>query len=190
MARVLRKERQEDLAVGVVTGRGAIRFERVLPGPIDRVWAFLTEPEKRGQWIASGSADLQPGAVSEWLCDYAYRLEPELRARHGDTPPLCRARTLECLPPRLLRTTWAYADGRGGSIETELSWALAEEGEVVRLVFMHSKLPDNDDVRCALAGWHVHLDVLADRLHGRQSVPFMAAHKILESVYKQRVSAP
>src|SRR5262245_18404599 len=30
---------------------GAISFMRVLPGPIERVWAYLTEPEKRGKWF-------------------------------------------------------------------------------------------------------------------------------------------
>ena len=32
---------------GIITEAGTIRFRRILPGPIDRVWAFLTEPEKR-----------------------------------------------------------------------------------------------------------------------------------------------
>ena len=31
----------------------AVRLERLLPGPIERIWAFLTEPEKRGgAWFA------------------------------------------------------------------------------------------------------------------------------------------
>lgn len=28
---------------GVVTEPDAVRFKRVLPGPIERVWAYLTE---------------------------------------------------------------------------------------------------------------------------------------------------
>jgi uncharacterized protein YndB with AHSA1/START domain len=31
-----------------------IRIERLLPGPIERVWAFIYEPEKRAQWFAGG----------------------------------------------------------------------------------------------------------------------------------------
>lgn len=33
---------------GVVTEPGTVRIQRVLPGPIERVWAYLTESEKRG----------------------------------------------------------------------------------------------------------------------------------------------
>ena len=35
-------------AYGVVTEAGAIRFERVVPGPIQRVWAHLTETGEAG----------------------------------------------------------------------------------------------------------------------------------------------
>lgn len=37
---------------GVVTEPGTVRFERVLPGPIERVWAYLTESEKRRSYSA------------------------------------------------------------------------------------------------------------------------------------------
>jgi len=39
---------------GVLTEARTIRFQRLLPGPIERVWAFLTESDKRGRWLASG----------------------------------------------------------------------------------------------------------------------------------------
>ena len=32
---------------GVVTEPGTVRFERLLPGSVDLVWAYLTDPEKR-----------------------------------------------------------------------------------------------------------------------------------------------
>ena len=31
-----------------------IRFERLLPGPIENVWSYLTDAKKRGEWLASG----------------------------------------------------------------------------------------------------------------------------------------
>ncbi|MEQ8750919.1 MAG: hypothetical protein RIC52_14200 [Amphiplicatus sp.] len=36
----------------------SIRFERLLPGPIERVWAYLTEPEKRAEWFAGGVTEM------------------------------------------------------------------------------------------------------------------------------------
>ncbi len=62
---------------GVVTESGTVRFERVLPGPIERVWAYLTESEKRGKWLATGNMELRVGG----------------RVEH-------------CEPPRLLTLTW------------------------------------------------------------------------------------
>ena len=50
---------------GIVTEAGAVRFERLLPGPIERVWAYLTEPEKRGTWLAAGPMELRVGGRVE-----------------------------------------------------------------------------------------------------------------------------
>ena len=38
-----------------------IRFERLLPGPIETVWSYLTESGKRGEWLASGPMELRVG---------------------------------------------------------------------------------------------------------------------------------
>jgi uncharacterized protein YndB with AHSA1/START domain len=43
---------------GTIIAPNTIRFERLLPGPIERVWAYLTDPEKRAKWLASGPMDL------------------------------------------------------------------------------------------------------------------------------------
>ncbi|CFN67405.1 Uncharacterised protein [Bordetella pertussis] len=32
----------------------SIRFERLLPGPIERVWAWLADADKRARWLAGG----------------------------------------------------------------------------------------------------------------------------------------
>ena len=39
-----------------------IRIERLLPGPIERVWSYLTQGELRRRWLAAGDMDLHPGA--------------------------------------------------------------------------------------------------------------------------------
>jgi len=33
-----------------------MRLERLLPGPVERVWAYLTESEKRAAWPSSRRA--------------------------------------------------------------------------------------------------------------------------------------
>ena len=57
----------DDLAEPYATMPAAatVRIERVLPGPIERVWSYLTDSDKRAKWFAGGPMDLkQGGAVS------------------------------------------------------------------------------------------------------------------------------
>ena len=44
---------------GVVTDARTIWMKRLLPGPIERVWDYLTDSTKRGKWFASGKMDLR-----------------------------------------------------------------------------------------------------------------------------------
>ena len=50
---------------GVATEPGTVRLERVLPGPIERVWKYLTDSDLRAKWLASGDMDLQVGGRTE-----------------------------------------------------------------------------------------------------------------------------
>jgi uncharacterized protein YndB with AHSA1/START domain len=45
---------------GIITEAGAIRFERLLPGPIERVWAYITDSSKRATWLAEGADGAAP----------------------------------------------------------------------------------------------------------------------------------
>ena len=40
---------------------GEIRIMRTLPGPIERVWTYLTDPAKRAKWFAGGPMELRAG---------------------------------------------------------------------------------------------------------------------------------
>ena len=46
---------------GELIAPDTVRFERMLPGPIERVWAYLTESDKRAQWFCSGETELRVG---------------------------------------------------------------------------------------------------------------------------------
>ena len=52
-----------------------IRFERLLPGPIENVWTYLTDARKRGEWLASGPMDPRVGG------------KVALRFKHADLSP-------------------------------------------------------------------------------------------------------
>jgi len=56
---------------GTFTEPGTIRFERLLPGPIERVWSYLTESKKRGKWLATGEMELRVGGNVELIFNHA-----------------------------------------------------------------------------------------------------------------------
>src|SRR5512132_2001373 len=52
-------------AYGVLVEPTTLKIERVLPGPIERVWSYLTDSEMRRKWLASGEMELAVGAPFE-----------------------------------------------------------------------------------------------------------------------------
>src|SRR3546814_11732500 len=56
---------------GVLAEPATLKIERLLPGPIDRVWTYLVDGELRRQWLAAGAMEQQVGAPVElvWRTD-------------------------------------------------------------------------------------------------------------------------
>jgi hypothetical protein len=48
------ERRQPDDEYGEVREPGTFRIECLLPGPIERLWSYLTESEKRRRWFGAG----------------------------------------------------------------------------------------------------------------------------------------
>jgi uncharacterized protein YndB with AHSA1/START domain len=178
---------------GQILAPDAVRFERLLPGPIERVWAYLTESEKRGKWLASGAMELRVGG------------RVELRFHHADLSPQAEAipekykwceggvtltgRVTRCEPPRLLSHTWGEPSGGeafGG--ESEVTYELTPQGEDVLLVLTHRRIA-RAQMTSVAGGWHTHLGILVDHLHGRVPQPFWSAHARVEGEYEKRIAA-
>lgn len=184
---------QPDAAYGVVIGPGAVRFERILPGPIERVWNYLTDSKKRSTWLAAGEMELRPGGSVEHIFRNA-----ELTG-HDDPPPAKYAghskesrmhgHILACEPPRLLAYSWGETTGEHADADSEVRFELSTAGKDVRLVLTHSRLANRDSMVGVSGGWHSHLAVLADRLAGRTPASFWPAFAQLESEYGQRIPA-
>ena len=169
---------------GVVTEARMLRIRRALPGPIERVWAYLTESDKRGRWLASGPMELRVGGKVE----LTFR-NTELSAHSEPAPDKYRkyegasfqGRITRCEPPRLLSYTWS--DG------SEVTFELSPEGENVLLVLTHRRLPDRATMVRVASGWHTHLGILVDQLEGREPRPFWSTHARLEAEYEKRLPA-
>jgi uncharacterized protein YndB with AHSA1/START domain len=169
---------------GTLLESGAIRFERLLPGPIEHVWSYLTEADKRGRWLAQGAVEPRVGG------------RVDLQFRHADLSPQKEpvpdkykkyengvgfsAEVTRWEPPRLLSHTWA--DG------SEVTSELTPRGEEVLLVLTHRRLTPTEI--CSVGGgWHTHLGILVDHLGGRTPRPFWSTHARLEAEYERRIAA-
>ena len=173
---------------GVITESGAIRFERLLPGPIERLWDSLVDSDMRRTWLAKGPMELRPGGAAEmtWRNSELARPDettPEKYARYeGYT---MKGQVLEAEPPKRLVYTWPEDDGG----ESEVSFELAEREGKVLLTLTHRKLGRRSLIVGVGGGWHSHLAVLEARLEGRDPPPFWAMVERLEADYEARVPA-
>lgn len=173
---------------GTYTEQGTIRFERLLPGPIERVWAWLTEPEKRGQWLASGEMELNVGGRVELIFNHHNitpydETLPEKYKDIGDTSRL-QGTITELDPPRLLSYTWEEPSAPDSVVTFELE----EDGAQVRLTLTHRHLGDDRDTLMGVgAGWHTHLDIMVDKLNGRTPKPFWDTHMPREEEYAKKL---
>ena len=163
-----------------------VRIERTLPGPIERVWSFLTESEPRGRWLASGDMQLKVGGRVEHVFNNSKLTEndvapPPKYAQYADENRM-QGRVLACEPPRLLAYSWGE-----GADASEVRFELSTQGNDVRLVLTHSRLPNREQMLSVAGGWHTHLDILADHLNGRTPPGFWATHTRLEAEYAKRI---
>ena len=171
---------------GVITEAGAIRFERLLPGPIERVWEYLTDPEKRGRWLASGPMDVRAGGEFEYVWRNSELTEnddppPEKYAAYAEHR--MKGHIIEADPPRRLVHSW---DEEGDS-PNEVTFELSERGDKVLLSLTHRRLSGRKGMLSVAGGWHVHLDILEARLEGREPPPFWRTHNRVEQEYESRI---
>ena len=167
-------------AYGVLTEPATLTIQRLLPGPIERVWAYLTESDLRRQWLAAGDMELKRGASFEltWRND-------ELSNPPGQRPPgfpeahSMTSTITELDPPRKLAITWGKTGG--------VSFELEAKGKQVLLTVIHRRLPDRSTMLNVSAGWHMHLDTLVARVSGVEPAPFWDGWARLKQDYDSRL---
>lgn len=167
---------------GVLTEPGTLVMRRSLPGPIERVWAYLTDSDLRRQWLAAGDMDLQAGAPFElvWRND-------ELTDPPGERPPgfdaesRLQSRIIALDPPRRLVFAW---HGEG-----EVTFDLEPRGPDVLFTVTHRRLPQRPNLVNVAAGWHSHLDLLTARVTGKAPEPHWDHWSRLRSEYDRSLPA-
>jgi uncharacterized protein YndB with AHSA1/START domain len=163
---------------GVLAPDKSFRIQRRLPGPIERVWSYLTESDLRRQWLASGTMQLQPGASFElvWRND---ELSNSAAERPEGFPAESRAtcQFIEVDPPRHMRYIWP---GVG-----EVTLQLEADGADVLLTLTHRQLVGERLILNVSAGWHAHLALLVARLEGTVAPSLWATWKQARTEYEE-----
>jgi uncharacterized protein YndB with AHSA1/START domain len=121
-----------------IDGRPALRFERYLDHPVERVWRAVSEPAEVRRWMP---------AAADWTLTLG--AEFELGGQQGQITELD--------PPRLIG--WTFGADR-------FRFTLSAKGDGCALVFTHI-FNDAASAAQTAAGWECYLDRLDARLAGQ-----------------------
>ena len=174
---------------GKFSGPAEVRLVRTLPGPIERVWEYLTDSEKRSRWFAGGSLEQRKGG--KVTLHFRHKdlapdeTPPAGYEQHHDPGHSMNGTVTRCEPPRVL----AYTFGSDG--ESEVTFELTPQGKEVLLVVTHRATGGDVPYMADFgAGWHTHFAHLIALLEGAPRPPFWPMHTKLKADYeKLRIAA-
>jgi len=171
-----------EAAYGVLMEPATFKIQRLLPGPIERVWAYLTESKLRRKWLAAGEMEMKAGAPFEfvWRNDELSDPPGERPSGFGDEFRM-QSRITAVDPPRKLVFTW---EGSG-----DVSFELEPKGDEVLLTVIHRRLANRDTMLMVGPGWHMHLDILVAVATGQKPEPFWDGWSRLRKDYDRRLPA-
>ena len=101
---------------GELLDASTVRFERLVPGPIERVWSFLTEGDKRAKWLCSGDvANGVGGVVDMHFHNKSLSGDddiPRPEKYQGRPEKISFTGTVTRFePPYILEHTWEFGEG-------------------------------------------------------------------------------
>lgn len=168
---------------GKFNGPAEVRLVRLLPGPIERVWAYLTDPEKRARWFAGGPMEQRAGG--KMRLDFRHKdlapdeTPPEEHKHHHDPGVSMAGVVTRCEPPRLLAFTF------GSERESEVTIELTAQGAQVQLVLTHRATGGDIPYMAEFgSGWHTHFTLLLALLEDRPRPQFWSLHTRLKAEYE------
>jgi uncharacterized protein YndB with AHSA1/START domain len=132
------------MSKGRVVEEAAILFERTLPAPADRVWAFLTEPTRLSEWYGEGTIEAREGGRVELMGGHIRGVVT------GWRPSQFFAHTWNAFSPGETVSSWPV---------TYLEFALVPDGANTKLTLTHRPIPGLMQPQ-TMMGWHTFLDML------------------------------
>lgn len=169
-------------AYGVLTEPTTLQIQRVLPGPVDRVWAYLVDSDLRRKWLAAGEMEPRVGSSVDLVWRNSELSDPPgVRPEGFGEEHRLTSEVTAFEPMRRLAITWGSTGG--------VTFELEPSGDEVLLTVTHHRVEDRGVLLNVSAGWHAHLDVLTDRLAGREPASFWERWTRLKADYQQRYAS-
>ena len=169
-------------AYGALLEPTTLKMQRLLPGPVERIWAYLTDSELRRKWLAAGAMEMKVGAPFELVWRNSELTDPPGRRPEGfGEEHRMESRITELDPPHKICFTW---NGSG-----DVSFELEPRGGKVLLTVIHRRVPTRSMRLGVSTGWHSHLDMLVACTTGEKPVPFWENFSRLRAEYDARLPA-
>ena len=144
-----------------------LKIQRLLPGPVERIWGYLTDSNLRRKWLAAGAMEMKVGAPFELVWRNNELTDPPGKRPDGfGDEHRMQSRITELDPLRKISFTWADTG--------DVSFELEARGDKVLLTVIHRRLPGRAYMLKVGPGWHMHLDVLVASVTGSKSEPFLS----------------
>lgn len=173
---------------GEVLENGAMVFVREFPGPIERVWSWVVDADKRARWLCGGDNITHAGQS----VIFAFRHEnltphdealPEKYKDMKDGVSFDIS-VVRFEPPDRITFEWPGARGEPSIVDIQLT----EIGDTVTLTLRQHGDINAEELIGALAGWHTHFAIMLDAMTGKTPEPFWAAHEALSKDYEKRTA--
>ena len=146
---------------GHLTKAAMVRFERLLPGPIERVWEFLTDTRRLPEWFGDGTIEPRAGGAVTIMGGHV------------------RGIVTQWQPPHRLAYSWNVFnpdEEESRYPESSLTIELQPRGEDVLLTLTHVPVLERFEKQNAM-GWHTYLDMLGAAVRDEPAQPRAAYMK-------------
>ncbi|MBX9720827.1 MAG: SRPBCC family protein [Candidatus Obscuribacterales bacterium] len=163
--------------MGKILNSHTVQFHRVFPGPIERVFDYLTKPELLATWLMEGSVEPAVGGRIEYNSG---EIPESIDIPQSKESCCIRGLVKEYEPPLLIAYSWNELNC---SMTSEVRFELEAKGDEVHLILTHSRLTA-EMMPGVGAGWHTHLESMLQIIKGETPGEFFARFEPRLEYYK------
>ena len=170
--------------MGKILNSHTVQFERLFPGPIERVFDYLSKPEHLGKWLMPAKVEERVGGRIQFKAD---PMPESVAGKRENKPSECFIRGVisQFDPPNVISYSWNELNY---DMTSEVRFELSTRGDGVLLVLTHSRLPAQLMAGVG-AGWHTHLEDVLAAIKGEKPADFFSRFNPRLEQYKVAIAA-